>query len=160
MHGSFLVLLDLRVDGAQTAGRISNRPGPPTTRTRKGAAMEKAIAAKFLMENPDPMTRREVAAMLGMHVDSVTRNLQDGLASAVLKWGGHGKRMTFSRLMVLRWWRAKTCTKDGGRYCTICYWVLDDCLAVGEHLIEARHGVFEGCDEDCGYPGGIGQPCA
>ena len=103
-------------------------------------------------ETTDRMTRREVAAMLGMHADSVTRNLADGLGSAVLAWGGRGKTMTFSRLRVLRWWRAKTCTRNGGRQCRDCWNALEECEALADHLIEKRHG----CEETCIAEGEIG----
>lgn len=112
------------------------------------------------VDREDRMTRRDVAKLLGMHPDSVSRNLRDGLGSAVTEWGGRGKTMTFSRLMVLRWWRARTCTRRGGRPCSDCSLVVEDSEVVAAHLIEKRHGVFdEPCEEDCGYQGGICQPC-
>jgi len=114
----------------------------------------------------DRISRRDVAHLLDMHPDSVSRILHEGLSSAVLEWGGRGKTMTFSRVRVLRWWRARTCTRRGGRPCSECAFVLEDCQAVGEHLMQARHGAEESCEDDengparC-YPADwrVCQPC-
>ncbi len=108
----------------------------------------------------EALSRRECGELLGLHPDSVTRALGDGLASAVVRWGGRGKTMAFSRLMVLRWQRARLCTRNGGRPCRECNLVLDRAAAVASHLLEKRHGVLDSCSDDCGYPGGICQPCA
>lgn len=110
------------------------------------------------MARTDSMTRREVAEMLDLHQDSVSRRLADGLASAVLQWGGRGKEMAFSRTAVLRWWRASTCARDGGRPCLPCRRVLEDTVAVAEHLLETRHG-YGGCQE-CRTDWKVCQPCA
>src|SRR4051812_25497717 len=99
------------------------------------------------------MTRRQVGELLGLHPDSVTRLLPDGLAAAVSHWGGASKEMTFDHALVLRWDRARSCRNDAGRPCRACALVLEDCLAVAAHLIEARHGVFTSCGKDCGYRG-------
>lgn len=114
------------------------------------------------MVDSDQMSRREVADLLGIHPDSVSRNLHDGLASAVIAWGGRGKTMYFSRLRVLRWWRSKTCTANAGRPCRKCLDSLEECAALGEHLIAARHGADETCVEDdgvCGAAAMVRVPC-
>jgi len=56
------------------------------------------------------LTRRQVADLLDLHQDSVTRALPDGLGAAVRTWGGRGKEMAFDRVLVLRWARASKCT--------------------------------------------------
>jgi hypothetical protein len=86
-------------------------------------------------------SRRTTASILGVHPDSITRLLRDGLASAVLQWGGHGKEMSFSRPLVLRWAGARHCP------CARCRMVLEDCQVAGEHLITHRHGALEPCDD-------------
>ena len=108
-------------------------------------------------ENIDRLTRRQLADMLDLHPDSVTRSLPDGLASAVLVWGGRGKEMVFSRRNVMRWIDARDCRRDGGRRCRKCSYVLEDVMAIAEHLLEERHG-FGACDE-CSPPGSLCQPC-
>jgi hypothetical protein len=102
----------------------------------------------------DQVTRREVADLLDRHPDSVTRLLPEGLAGAVLQWGGRGKEMAFSRSEVLRWVGARACSRNG---CLDCYDVLYDMLAVGEHLTQAEHGLG-GCHE-CRCPWPMVQPC-
>lgn len=107
------------------------------------------------------LTRREVARVLGVHQDSVSRLLGEGLAGAVLKWGGQGRNMVFSRALVLRWLYARDCRRgaSGGR-CWLCRSVLEDCQVVGEHLQASHHGVFERCeDPECGAQAGFGLPC-
>lgn len=101
-----------------------------------------------------------------MHPDSVSRNLanRSGLASAVLRWGGSGKSMVLSRELVLRWWRASTCTRRSGRPCRECADVLEDAQAVGEHLRRAKHGFNDwgSCADDDAcvpYGGPMCQPC-
>ena len=42
------------------------------------------------------ITRRELATSVGVHPDSLSRVLADGLASAVLVWGGRGQEQRFS----------------------------------------------------------------
>jgi hypothetical protein len=101
------------------------------------------------------MGRHEVATRLGIHQDTVTARLRDGLAAAVLEWGGHGKLMTFSRVYVERFGTAWNCRREGRR-CTACCLALEDLAAVGEHLLEARHGVG-GC-ELCTAPAGVLRP--
>ena len=108
----------------------------------------------------DSLSRRQVADLLGLHPDSVTRALADGLASAVIKWGGSGKRMAFSQALVWRWERARSCHRNGGRPCLECSIVREDAEVVALHLLEVRHGVLESCGRDCGYPGEICQPCS
>jgi hypothetical protein len=97
------------------------------------------------------LSRREVATILRLHPDSVTRLLAGGLASAVLAWGGHGRLMVFSLALVMRWDFARTCTSGrSGGPCATCRLVLEDCECTGQHLAEKRHGAFETCDdEDC-----------
>ena len=108
-------------------------------------------------ENIDRLTRRELAEMLDLHPDSITRRLRDGLASAVSVWGGRGKEMYFSRRATIRWNDAKDCRRDGGQRCRQCTRVLEDVMAIAEHLIDEKHG-FGGGD-DCTYPGDQCQPC-
>jgi len=111
----------------------------------------------------DKLARRKVAELLGVHQDSVTRVLPEGLASAVITWGGRGKRMTFSRELVLRWHRARLCHRGhSARPCSKCSLVLEDAAVAAEHLLEARHGAHEICDDPggCGWPGGMCRPCA
>jgi hypothetical protein len=71
--------------------------------------------------------------------------MKDGLGSAVVKWGGHGQLMAFSKFHVDRWAAAFRCTLSAGSPCITCSGVLEDTRNVAEHLIEARHGVG-----DCG----------
>ena len=106
--------------------------------------------------NVDRMTRRYVADMLDLHPDSVTRSLP-GLAAAVLVWGGRGKEMVLSRRGVMRYIDARDCRRDGGRRCRKCSYVLEDVMAVAEHLVKERHGYKE-CDE-CRPVGDVCQPC-
>lgn len=106
------------------------------------------------------LSRREVAQLLRLHPDSVSRILPEGLGSAVTSWGGRSKRMQFSRWMVLRWDRARSCRRYGGTPCVLCKLVLEDAQVVAKHLLEVRHGVGESCDpKNCGYVGGISPPC-
>lgn len=106
--------------------------------------------------------RKSVAAFMRVHPDSVTRLLSSGLASAVLKWGGHGLEMVFSTMLVARWWGAKTCRRGG---CLECRSVLEDCQNAGDHYQEARHGVFGVCpgqvspDDDCSPQQTFCVPC-
>lgn len=100
------------------------------------------------------LTRQDVAAVLQCHPDSVTRKLGNGLASAVVRWGGRSKTMIFSELFVLRFHRAMSCG------CDQCRLVVEDMQDFGAHLTEARHGVFQVCGYDCLHTGGFCQPCA
>ncbi|MGB7220748.1 MAG: hypothetical protein WBD07_18255 [Vicinamibacterales bacterium] len=109
-------------------------------------------------EKADALTRRQLADLLGLHQDSVSRALPDGLASAVLEWGGRGRTMRFSRALALRWDRARSCHRgDAGRPCLVCRRVLEDVVAVAEHLIAAHHG-YGGCRE-CRIDWPVCQPC-
>ena len=113
------------------------------------------------------MSRREVASQLDVHPDSVTRLLPDGLAGAVLRWGGSSKRMVFSRALVQRWDLARRCPqRAGGRGCEPCHTVLDDCQAAGAHLLLAGHGILDSCssvdefgERDCFAQKTFSQPC-
>ena len=105
----------------------------------------------------DHLTRRELAELLNIHQDTVTRVLRNGLASAVMVWGGSGKEMSFSRRGAIRWIDARDCRRDGGQRCRQCSRVLEDVMAIAEHLLEERHG-FGACDE-CRPPGSLCQPC-
>ncbi len=119
---------------------------------------------KKIQDEMDRLTRRQAADILGMHPDSVTRQLPEGLASAVVVWGGHGRSMVFSRMLVSRWQRARLCCRARGQPCSRCFWVMDDAKAYGEHLLDVRHGAFEPCgtgDDFCGLPSGeFSQPCS
>ncbi len=98
-------------------------------------------------ERSENMTRQGVAELLGMHADSVTRNLHSGLSCAVLEWGGRGQSMTFARGLTLRWWRAKSCVKSSGSPCAQCKQVLEDCVLIGRHLRNAKHSAGDPCGE-------------
>jgi P27 family predicted phage terminase small subunit len=106
--------------------------------------------------SPGLLTRRQVADLLGVHQDSVSRLLADGLAYGVVRWGGRSHPMTFSRERVMRWHRARQCRQ--GRACETCWFVLEDCQAVGEHLIQTRHGYGDCPECDCDWP--LKQPCS
>jgi hypothetical protein len=101
--------------------------------------------------------RRELAEQLELHQDSLSRLMPDGLASAVIAWGGAGKPMTFSVEHALRFHRAYSCTRDRGGPCAQCRRVLEDCRNIAEHLIDARHA-FGGCAL-CRTPWPLVQPC-
>ena len=88
----------------------------------------------------DAMTRPQVAQLLGLHADSVTRQLREGVGCALLKFGGHGKASVFSRLLVSRWAHAARCRRSNGEPCYQCRLVVEDARAVAEHLLEAGHG--------------------
>ena len=119
------------------------------------------------MTTDDLMTRRDVAALLGVHPDSASRMLPEGLGACVRSWGGHGKAMTFSKALVLRWYAARTCpARAAGRGCWPCRGTLEDCQVTATHLIRARHDavtLFARCpfdgEEPCGHPGGFSEPC-
>lgn len=119
---------------------------------------------KKIQDETDKLSRREVAEMLNLHPDSISRLLPEGLASAVTRWGGSGKSMIFSRMLVSRWQRARLCFRNQGRPCVECLIVTDDCQVGAEHLLEVRHGAFETCgrgDDFCGHPSGeFCQPCS
>lgn len=102
-----------------------------------------------------PMTRLEVAKLVGVHPDTLTRLLAEGLGSTVIRWGGHSKPMSFSRDLVIRWNDARTCKRFAGRPCPRCVDVLEDCRYGAEHLKEAKHGAG-GCD-DCYGPWVLGK---
>ena len=105
-------------------------------------------------------SRQQVADLMKIHPDSVTRHLRAGLASAVLVWGGHSKPMIFSTALTLRWYGAWKCLTPAGRRCHECWGVFEDCQAVGAHLLETRHGTLVACgDEDCVMPSRLGVPC-
>ena len=110
--------------------------------------------AQWLRGRPT-MTRRDVAALLKVHQDSVSRLLSDGLGYAVLNWGGRGKLMIFDRGLVERWAFAYRCPRRP--YCC-CDPLLEDARNVAEHLLEERHGYGE-CEE-CFAPWLRLSPCA
>jgi phage terminase Nu1 subunit (DNA packaging protein) len=102
------------------------------------------------------MTRRQVAEMLGLHQDSVSRLLHEGLGATVVEWGGHGREMRFSGALVQRWQRARACTKNAGRPCRNCFDQLEDSEVFAQHLLEVRHGAHENCWPDgCGFNWGV-----
>ena len=118
-----------------------------------------AVVTMQDIQKDEQLTRREVAGLLGLHQDSVTRALPEGLGSAVVAWGGRSKVMRFSRLMVVRWDRARTCRRVGGDPCIHCRLALEDAVAVAEHLLQVRHGAHESCGRNCGWPGQIAEGC-
>jgi hypothetical protein len=107
------------------------------------------------------LTRRELAGVLNVHVDSISRNLGYGLACAVTKWDARGRAMRFDRAQATRWAGAWRCASKAlnGRPCRQCWLTMEDCEAVGEHLTEERHG-YAACGE-CGRGRGwqLVQPC-
>ena len=106
----------------------------------------------------DTMTRRELADVLLIHPDSVSRNLRTGLGAAVLSWGGRGEEQKFSKFHAIRWHKARACARrKRGAPCWRCDTVLDDCNATAEHLLKERHGVA-GCSE-CRSTWELIQPC-
>ena len=115
-------------------------------------------SVRFRLRKEDQISRRELAHLLGVHPDSVSRMLPDGLAVAVVEWGGRGKETLFDQPLALRFWNAKTCpiARSGG-YCYFCRSALEDCKNVGEHLIEARHA-YGGCSE-CRCTHEVTAPC-
>lgn len=52
------------------------------------------------------VTRRELATLLKVHQDTISRKLADGLAAAVVKRGRHGEAMVFDLRLAYRWWLA------------------------------------------------------
>lgn len=112
----------------------------------QGATMPKKTVRRV-----EPVSRRDVAEMLNLHVDSVSRCLHEGLSSAVVVWGGSGREMQFDKALVQRWEFARTCRRDSGGPCAQCRRVLEDCKCAGDHLLDARHGIHESCNPDtCG----------
>lgn len=105
------------------------------------------------------ISRRELADLFSIHQDSVSRLLADGLACAVLAWGGRGLPMRFDLALALRFWKAMKCLRDGGRPCEDCRGVLEDSKCVAEHLLEKRDHGHGGCRE-CRPPGRLCQPCS
>lgn len=93
-----------------------------------------------------------------MHQDSLSRLMAAGLASAVVEWGGRGQEQRLSLWLALRFLLAHRC-RSSGRICSSCTWVLADCEALAAHLLDARHGVFELCDDDDEYGGDACLPC-
>lgn len=134
--------------GAVNNSKLGIAKMTTATRTRGAKSTNSVIS----------MTRREVANILGVHQDSVSRLLPEGLAAAVIAWGGHGRPMQFSGDAMRRWDLARRCRRgprDGP--CEGCKLVLEDCQAVGDHLLRSRHG-YRGCRE-CRPPGRLVQPC-
>jgi hypothetical protein len=107
------------------------------------------------------ISRRDVAKLAGLHQDSISRLLVDGLAGAVIEWGGHGREMRFSKQLVGHWLKARACRRRGERGCRECLLKLENFEASGEHLLDVRHGAHESCgtgDDECGY--GWAEPIA
>ena len=111
------------------------------------------------------LTRRELAKAYRVHADTITRLMADGLASAVLVWGGRGKLTVFSNALADRFEFARRCDAgaSGGR-CARCRLVLEDAKYVAEHLMQARHGIFDPCTQpdpegDCHPPTRFSAPC-
>lgn len=111
------------------------------------------------MTAPATLTRREVAGLLNLHPDTITKQLVEGLGCAVTRWGGRGKPMIFSAEMVKRWDRARSCRCGAqGRSCKACALVLEDAQLVAEHLLETRHGY--GKCRMCRADWPLQQPCS
>ena len=115
-----------------------------------------AMARTRRLAEADGITRREAAQLLGLHPDSITRLLPEGLGAAVVAWGGHGREMTFSRLLVTRWQAARICLATG-RGCNACDLAMFCMVADAEHQTAKRHGVG-GC-ADCWVPWPPGAAC-
>ena len=109
------------------------------------------------MRAEDRIGRRSLAKLLRLHPDSVTRLLSDGLAVAVIEWGGRGKEMVFDRALALRFWNASTCRAWSGRPCWYCRSTIEDCRNTGEHLKADRHGYGQ-CPE-CHWDQPTCGPC-
>lgn len=105
--------------------------------------------------NPDATTRRELAELLGLHPDSVSRLMSAGLAIAVEAWGGRGLEQRFDPMRAQRFLGAYRCRQV--RECSQCRRVLEDCRAVAGHLITTRHSY--GACPDCRPPRRLCQPC-
>lgn len=93
------------------------------------------------------ISRFQVAQLLNIHEDTVTRSLRDGLGSAVIEWGGAGKSMVFAEALVLRWRHAKNCRRAN---CVECEITIEDCKVIANHLAGTQHG-WAGCEE-CSAP--------
>jgi hypothetical protein len=110
------------------------------------------------LKTENRITRRALARLLDVHQDTLSRQLADGLGIAVVTWGGRGSELIFDQRLALRYWNASSCPRGGaGGRCPICGVVLEDCVAVAEHLIEARHG-YGGC-ELCRVDHAVIAPC-
>jgi len=131
----------------------SSRAGKP----RRNFPLADKVSKGGQQQERAKATRRQVGELLGLHPDSVTRSLHEGLACAVLAWGGRGKEMVFDRAQVERWRRSMACATSGRPWCPPCYDVRYDCHAVAEHLLQTRHGL-SGCRE-CNCPWPLVQPC-
>jgi hypothetical protein len=134
----------------------------PRRRVRKSAESAQTPAMPRAANNRSAgaptLTRDQVARRLRLHADTVTSRLGDGLGSAVLAWGGRGRLMAFDAALVDRWAAAARCPAYGGKRCTCCHTILEDCEAIAAHLIATRHG-FGGCGE-CTAPSiPEQQPC-
>lgn len=104
----------------------------------------------------DAVDRQEAARLLGAHPDTLTGWLSQGLAGAVVEFGGHGAPMRLSRLLLLRWSAARRCLSI--RACPECDLAQFVLLADGEHALEHRHG--RGACVDCWTPWPPGaEPC-
>jgi hypothetical protein len=103
------------------------------------------------------ISRRDLATLLGVHQDTLSRVLRDGLGIAVVEWGGRGKEMSFDLPLALRYWNANSCRRWDGRRCLTCESALEDCRNTAEHLIAERHA-YSGCAE-CRTTWEVGIPC-
>ena len=114
-----------------------------------------------------PLSRTELARRLGLHRDSITRLLRDGMSTAVVDWGGSGRAMRFDPWMAARFYLAWTCPgrdpAGAHPWCELCYDVVADARHTGEHHLRYRHSIFENCavagDEGCGYDLPAPMPC-
>lgn len=114
-----------------------------------------------MKDEDELLGRRDVAALLGAHIDRISHWVNEsGLASAVVGWGGPGRRMRFSRRLALRWFGARSCRRNNGHPCLQCRTVIEDCAAVSAHLLEARPRHGYATKPCCQITWAVAQPCA
>lgn len=116
------------------------------------------------------VTRTALARRWRRHRDSLSRLLAEGLATAVVEWGGRGKEMSFSLWMAVRFHLAWTCRRrdpcdpavSEAQWCEACYDVVQDAANTAEHLMIAKHSVFVDCGQErdgCTYELPTPLPC-
>src|SRR5688500_13969651 len=105
------------------------------------------------------ISRRHLAKLLAIHPDSLSRMLREGPGCAIVMHGGPGREMLLSGWHADRWHKAQTCRRGNDeRPCPACRIVLEDCVAIAEHLVVTGHGVG-GC-EYCDVRWGLCMPCS
>lgn len=151
-RGRRIPLGDGRRMGSSTTATRTKKGRPNAPRGKDSGAQE--ITPETVHTE---ISRRALAKLLNVHQDTLSRLMPDGLASAVVKWGGHGAPMVFSKQLALRFFNAKDCTALSGRPCPTCRNVQDDARYMAEHLMQGGHG-YRGCEE-CQPPPRLCQPC-